>query len=304
MAFEAENTQEERTVAGIQFILNILFIIIGVSLIFRNRLDTNTPLILAFTVYSIAMFFTLPIATLVDINTSIKWFYSLLWNPKLSLLYQLYIRDKKNTILKFLWRINSNFLLALSFWHAFFAIFVFIGSLFAPQSAIGLFVGTYVFPVRPQNVFLNLGIDLKALFFIVFPSNPETSVLVTAISMTQSILDSFVLTFLNRITFLTISLLFVSLLAGFYWQWIHTLVSGGREFDKIGHFVFGMNSGILTIFTGIWIPAWAYHNNNLFYWFLAQQPFNELFRLGLFSTVAIVLAAILIISFTLSRKKK
>ncbi len=293
MVERTDNTPEEKRNTGTTAIILVLIVILGGYIIFTEGLSSNDSVTKIFFIYSF-LIFTLPVVTLIDINTGVRWFKSFLFKPKISLIHQWYIRNPKDDFAYLLERINNSYLLSFVTWTSLFSIPMFIGSMFAPQSAVGNFFSNYIFPVRPQAIFDIISADL---FFTLFPAPSETGSLVVVISALSSLVVLIVMAVVSSMMVaLLISLIVVGIGAsGFIWRIIHTIVSGGRERDIIGHTLFGIESGVFTIITGQWTPALALHLNNLFFWYLRDYlSANEFLRQAMFWLLLIVSSGLIL----------
>jgi len=227
-----------------------------------------------------------------------NWFFTYVYKPEESIIYQM--RDS----MQGLWKIVKNPILLFLGCHLVFGILAFFSALLVPESAMPFFE-SYVFPVRPQSVF---GIKGFEVFFKLFPSPAETGKLLFLISITASgirwLFGEKLKVEKKMVTWLNFVIVGV-LLSGVYWLGLHTFISQGSQFDMTGHFIFGAQSGMLTILTGQWIPALALHNANLFFWLLRDELTSRLLlRNGIISLLIVFSLSVSAYIYSKRRKKR
>lgn len=297
---EVEELKKEKIVAGSYFTIALILIPLGFGLIASNNLIGNDAVIKTFLIFGL-LNLVLPLFTYGDILFELKWLVSFMFRPDRSIISKIYNKNKTDSLWIFLYKVNKNPILSLLFWISFWSIPQFFAQLFAPQSAIGTFVSTYVFPVRPQTSFLQI-VNSK-LFFTLLPAPAETGGLITVLSFIDSIFHVLFQSILRSFTYTFAMILIGGIFSGLAWNWIHKAVSGGREFDKIGHSLFGVESGILTYFTGTFVPATALHINNLLFWSIRDQlAGNEFFKIGLFWASLLTFTGIILIYYSMNKK--
>mgnify|MGYP001559554036 CR=1 FL=1 len=295
-----EDIKKERIVAGIYIIANIIAIIVGFSLIAANGLATDDIVTTTFLLFW-SINFVFGILTLSDIVVGFKWLTSLMWQPNRSIVSGLYKRNPKSRFWFYMHKINNNHLLSWMLWLSFWSIPMFLAQVFAPQSSIGIFVSRFVFPVRPQTVFIN--IDISQLFFVIFPAFGESGLLGSALSIVDSLLVV-LLSFIPFFALRWIAFVVVGSFSLFAWRFIHRIVSAGQELDIIGHSLFGLYSGFLLILTGTYVSMTAMHVNNLLYWGLKNQLAGlEFYKVGLIAVSLTIFITTIALSFFIYGKE-
>ena len=225
-----------------------------------------------------------------------------MFHPHRSLIAQLHKQDRKNNFFKTLNKINNNYIISLIFWISFFAIPMFFAQLFAPQTAFGNFISTYVFPVRQQSIF---NVFSKQMFFNLYPALSESGALTVAISVIESIMSMLFKGILGVFLYTWLSMFIIGISSAFIWRFIHKFVSAGRELDVAGHTFFGFQSGVLNVLTGQWTPHFALHLMNLFFWTLRNEfTSNEFLRTGLLWVFIIISLGIVIVTYNFNKDKK
>lgn len=296
-----EDVDKERKIAGLFILANIIAIIIGFSLIAANGLSGDDAITTTFLIFGMINFI-FGILTFADILAGFKWLYSLMWQPKRSLIYTFYKKNPNSRFLFFMNKINNNHILSWLFWLSFWSIPMFLAQVFAPQSSIGVFVGRFVFPVKPQTVFIN--IDISQLFFVIFPAFGESGLLGSALSIIDSVLSILLSSFLSFFVLRWVAFVVVGAVSLFAWRFIHRIVSAGQEMDIIGHSLFGLYSGFLLILTGTYVSMTAMHVNNLLYWGLRNQLAGlEFYKVGLIAVSLTIFLFTIAVTFLIYGKE-
>lgn len=289
-----------------------LIIVLGGIVLNQGLAFTNVDQFRAFLSYSF-LFITISFSVFIIIlllNIFVRkakqenWFIPLIFRPQLSTIQFWWENNKNDPIARFLKSMIDNPLLAILYPLILFLPLAFIGALFAPQSAIGTIFSNYIFPVQPQTAF---SIDSGTAFLMVKPAFDENSAHALLLTVAFSIVLYLYRRFGEKpdLKFSVANLILLGIIfSGTYWLLIHEFVSQGQEFNRVGHFIFGSELGVLTIATGQAGPGLSLHVSNLvFYTIRDALVSNEFLRVGLQVLAGLIFAVTLTIVLIRRRKK-
>jgi hypothetical protein len=151
-------------------------------------------------------------------------------------------------------KISKSFFLTFLSWHIILLPLLLLQFLFPRQTFL---------PVAPNVVFPLIGF-FTTIFFTIFPAAPGETGILTVIN--SLIVTPIFRIFKNKKVGAMIALILISASSGYVWLFFHGFVDQGKQVNQVAHFVFGVETGFLTVFTGSIAPAIALHDINLLYY--------------------------------------